>query len=168
VPHGDFSWVNHLLLPSFTAEGVANSLEENAEKSAIIERYLSRSASDPHRVSGDAQHASTWCMPESNLNVQRSRRIRMDIQGESALGEVTIEVISIAIVHCDPVIHSLSVYQDSRRNSQIKKRADSPTVIAPRHQKYRLAAAAKPPDLTAAARALTPFRRRSSKLMHLC
>jgi hypothetical protein len=28
--------------------------------------------------------------------------------------------------------------------------------------------AAKPPDLTTAARALTPFRRRSSKLMHLC
>src|SRR5580693_4261129 len=31
-----------------------------------------------------------------------------------------------------------------------------------------LAAAAKPPDLTTAARALTPFRRRSSKLMYLC
>src|ERR1700722_19765487 len=30
------------------------------------------------------------------------------------------------------------------------------------------AAAAKPPDLTTAARALTPFRRRSSKLIHLC
>jgi hypothetical protein len=30
------------------------------------------------------------------------------------------------------------------------------------------AAAAKPPDLTAAARALTPFRMRSSKLMTLC
>ncbi len=41
VPHGDFSTANHLLLPSFTAVGVANSLEENAEKSAIIERYLS-------------------------------------------------------------------------------------------------------------------------------
>jgi len=41
VPHGDFSRANDLLLPSFTAEGVANSLEENAEKSAIIERYLS-------------------------------------------------------------------------------------------------------------------------------
>ena len=41
VPHGDFSRANDLLLPSFTAEGVANSLEENAEKSAVIERYLS-------------------------------------------------------------------------------------------------------------------------------
>jgi hypothetical protein len=41
MPHGDFSTANRLLLSSFTAEGVANSLEENAEKPAIIERYLS-------------------------------------------------------------------------------------------------------------------------------
>ena len=62
-------------------------------------------------------------MPESNLNVQRSQRIRKDIQGKAALGELTIEVILIAIVGCEAVFHSLSVYQDSHRNSQIKSRS---------------------------------------------
>jgi hypothetical protein len=39
-------------------------------------------------------------MPESNLNVERSRRIRKDIQGKSALRERPTEMIVIAIVGC--------------------------------------------------------------------
>jgi hypothetical protein len=80
-------------------------------------------------------------MPESNLNVEMSRRIRKDIQGESALGERTIEVILIAIVRCKAVFHSLSVYQDSHRDSQTNSssEANSPTVTASRHQDSHLA-----------------------------
>ena len=39
-------------------------------------------------------------MPEFDLNVERSRRIRKDIQGKSALHERAIEIILIEIVRC--------------------------------------------------------------------
>jgi hypothetical protein len=52
-------------------------------------------------------------MPETYLNVERSRRIRKDIQGKSALRERAIEVILIAIVCCGDAIiatgHSLAI-----------------------------------------------------------
>src|SRR5258705_10033241 len=51
-------------------------------------------------------------MPEFNLNVERSRRIRKDIQGKSALHERAIEVILIEIVRCiavATVLHRLII-----------------------------------------------------------
>ena len=50
-------------------------------------------------------------MPETDLNVERSRRIRKDIEGKSASRERDIEVILIAIVCCDEIAtgHSLVV-----------------------------------------------------------
>ena len=43
-------------------------------------------------------------MPEFNLNLERSRRSRNDIQGKSTLLERAIEVILIEIVRCSAVV----------------------------------------------------------------
>jgi hypothetical protein len=68
--------------------------------------------------SPETLNTSTRRMPEFNVNVERSRRIRKDIQGKSALLQCAIEVILIGIVRLDEIItigHTLIlVYQRSR------------------------------------------------------
>jgi hypothetical protein len=68
-------------------------------------------------------------MPESNFNVERSRRIRKDIQGKSALRQCAIEVILIVIVRLGEIItightliHSLSTLAS---NSQLRPKTES-------------------------------------------
>jgi hypothetical protein len=129
VPYGDFTRLNHLLLASLTADCVTQSLEENAEKSAIVAGYLSWSASNSRRVSSDAQHARRRCVPETNLNVERSCRIRKDIQSKPALGECAVEVISIAIARVGAVIpngHKL-ILSRSALASELRTQAEEPT-----------------------------------------